>query len=268
MQERIEQNALELLHAIREHHPDIYAGAWYLGLVPATEKSAERDPREKRISKEGEEMLRRLLVSGAHYILVPFGSDSDLRRHGEKIASRGAKNAKKRAVVAVARKLSVLRRQVLRSPEVQRVDREAAEALHQLETGGLDFTPHGDGPTVVRVAKALRHREDPSRPECRVELAPRRLPVAHLAEHEGEENSVESVPFQRPLAKASLQDADVGYAFCLQPMLEKLEHRTLDVEGEDLPGRFYRSRDGNGQPPGTTACIQYPHAGSEAETLD
>ena len=107
MQDHIEQNALELLHAIREHHPDIYAGAWYLGLVPATEKSAERDPREKRISKEGEEMLRRLLVGSAHYILGPFGSDSDLRRHGQKIASRGAKNAKKRAVVAVARKLCV-----------------------------------------------------------------------------------------------------------------------------------------------------------------
>ena len=43
-----------------------------------------------------------------HYILGPFGSDSDLRRHGEKIAQRGAKNAKKRAVVAVARNLSVL----------------------------------------------------------------------------------------------------------------------------------------------------------------
>jgi transposase len=53
-------------------------------------------------------MLRRLLVSSAHYTLGPFGSDSDLRRHGEKIASRGGKNAKKRAVVAVARKLSVL----------------------------------------------------------------------------------------------------------------------------------------------------------------
>jgi transposase len=53
-------------------------------------------------------MLRKLLVSCAHYILGPFGSDSDLRRHGEKIASRGAKNAKKRAVVAVARKLAVL----------------------------------------------------------------------------------------------------------------------------------------------------------------
>jgi transposase len=80
----------------------------YLGLVPATDRSGDRDPREKRISKEGDEMLRKLLVGSAHYILGPFGSDSDLRRHGEKIASRGGKNAKKRAVVAVARKLAVL----------------------------------------------------------------------------------------------------------------------------------------------------------------
>src|SRR5215213_8747686 len=79
----------------------------YLGLVPARDQSGDRDP-QKRISKEGDEMLRRLLVGCAHYILGPFGSDSDLRRHGEKIASRGAKNAKKRAAVAVARKLSVL----------------------------------------------------------------------------------------------------------------------------------------------------------------
>jgi transposase len=79
-----------------------------LGLVPARDHSGDRDPREKHISKEGDEMLRRLLVGSAHYILGPFGSDSDLRRHGQKIASRGAKNAKKRAVVAVARKLSVL----------------------------------------------------------------------------------------------------------------------------------------------------------------
>jgi transposase len=79
----------------------------YLGLVPATARSGDRDP-QKRISKEGDEMLRKLLVGSAHYILGPFGSDSDLRRHGEKIASRGGKNAKKRAVVAVARKLAVL----------------------------------------------------------------------------------------------------------------------------------------------------------------
>jgi transposase len=79
----------------------------YLGLVPATDRSGDSDP-QKRISKEGDEMLRKLLVGSAHYILGPFGSDSDLRRHGEKIASRGGKNAKKRAAVAVARKLSVL----------------------------------------------------------------------------------------------------------------------------------------------------------------
>jgi transposase len=79
----------------------------YLGLVPARNQSGDRDP-QKRISKEGDEMLRKLLVSCAHYILGPFGSDSDLRRHGEKIASRGAKNSKKRAVVAVARKLAML----------------------------------------------------------------------------------------------------------------------------------------------------------------
>jgi transposase len=79
----------------------------YLGLVPATDRSGDRDP-QKRISKEGDQMLRKLLVGSAHYILGPFGSDSDLRRHGEKIASRGAKNAKKRAAVAVARKLAVL----------------------------------------------------------------------------------------------------------------------------------------------------------------
>src|SRR5215217_840578 len=77
----------------------------------------DRDP-QKRISKEGDEMLRKLLVSSAHYILAPFGSDSDLRRHGEKIASRGGKNAKKRAVVAVARKLSVLLHSLWVSGEV------------------------------------------------------------------------------------------------------------------------------------------------------
>jgi len=67
----------------------------YLGLVPARDQSGDRDP-QKRISKEGDEMLRKLLVGSAHYVLGPFGSDSDLRRHGEKIAARGGKNAKKR----------------------------------------------------------------------------------------------------------------------------------------------------------------------------
>jgi transposase len=87
----------------------------YLGLVPATDRSGDSDP-QKRISKEGDEMLRRLLVGSSHYILDPFGSDSDLRRHGEKIASRGGKNAKKWA--AVARKLSVLLHRLWISGEV------------------------------------------------------------------------------------------------------------------------------------------------------
>jgi transposase len=79
----------------------------YLGLVPASDQSGGSDP-QKHISKHGNKMMRKLLVSSAHYILGPFGEDSDLRRHGEKIASRGGKNSKKRAVVAVARKLTVL----------------------------------------------------------------------------------------------------------------------------------------------------------------
>jgi transposase len=89
----------------------------YLGLVPARDQSGDRDP-QKRISKEGDQMLRKLLVGSAHYILGPFGSDSDLRRHGEKIASRGGKNAKKRAAVAVARKLAVLLHSLWVSGEV------------------------------------------------------------------------------------------------------------------------------------------------------
>jgi transposase len=89
----------------------------YLGLVPGRDQSGDSDP-QKRISKEGDEMLRKLLVSCAHYILGPFGSDSDLRRHGEKIASRGGKNAKKRAAVAVARKLAVLLHSLWVSAEI------------------------------------------------------------------------------------------------------------------------------------------------------
>ena len=79
----------------------------YLGLVPGKDQSGDSDP-GKRISGEGDEMLRRLLVNSAQYILGPFAPDTDLRRHGEKIAASGGGNAKKRAVVAVARKLAVL----------------------------------------------------------------------------------------------------------------------------------------------------------------
>lgn len=79
----------------------------YAGLAPGERSSGDSDP-QQRISKKGDEMLRRLMVQSAHHILGPFGRDSDLRRHGLKIAERGGKNAKKRAVVAVARKLAVL----------------------------------------------------------------------------------------------------------------------------------------------------------------
>lgn len=79
----------------------------YLGLTPSRDQSGQSDP-QKGISKEGDRLMRRLLVQGGHYIMGPFGIDSDLRRHGQAIASRGGKNAKKRAAVAVARKLAVL----------------------------------------------------------------------------------------------------------------------------------------------------------------
>jgi transposase len=79
----------------------------FLGLQPGRRNSGKSEP-QMHISKEGDEYLRTLMVQGAHYILGPFGEDSDLRRWGQKLAARGGKNAKKRAVVAVARKLAVL----------------------------------------------------------------------------------------------------------------------------------------------------------------
>lgn len=53
-------------------------------------------------------MLRKLLTQSAHYTLGPFGPDSDLRRWGLGLAERGGAAAKKKAIVAVARKLAVL----------------------------------------------------------------------------------------------------------------------------------------------------------------
>jgi transposase len=81
-------------------------GAW-LGLVPTQRASGGSEP-QLRITKQGDGYLRHLLVNCAHYILGRFGPDCDLRRHGLAIAARGGKNAKKRAVIAVARKLAVL----------------------------------------------------------------------------------------------------------------------------------------------------------------
>lgn len=92
----------------------------YLGLTPRRADSGESSP-QLRISKAGDSTLRRLLVGSAQYILGPFGPDNDLRRFGHSIARRGGKNAKKRAAVAVARKLAVI--------------------LHRLWMTGEDFRP-------------------------------------------------------------------------------------------------------------------------------
>src|SRR3972149_11666527 len=69
----------------------------------------------------GDSYLRRLLVGSAQYILGPFGPDRDLSRWGLKLAERGGKNAKRRAIVAVARKLAIL--------------------LHHLWTNGVIYDP-------------------------------------------------------------------------------------------------------------------------------
>lgn len=79
----------------------------YVGLCPRQRSSGDQQP-QLGISKCGDQALRRYLVQAAHYILGPFGPDCDLRRHGLRISERGGKNAKKRAAVAVARKLAVL----------------------------------------------------------------------------------------------------------------------------------------------------------------
>lgn len=94
----------------------------FVGLTPGKDQSGEHDP-QKRISKAGDPFLRRLLVQCAQYILGPFGQDCDLRRWGLRLAERGGKIAKRKAVVAVARKLAVL--------------------LHRLWVSGKNFQPIG-----------------------------------------------------------------------------------------------------------------------------
>jgi transposase len=79
----------------------------YLGLQPRRRNSGQSEP-QMHISKEGDPYLRTLLVQGAQHILGPFGPDCDLRRWGLRLAERGGRNAKKRAIIATARKLAVL----------------------------------------------------------------------------------------------------------------------------------------------------------------
>ena len=89
----------------------------YLGLQPGRRKSGQSEP-QLHISKEGDPYLRTLLVQGAQHILGPFGVDCDLRRWGLKLAERGGRNGKKRAIVATARKLAVLLHHLWVSGEV------------------------------------------------------------------------------------------------------------------------------------------------------
>ena len=79
----------------------------FLGMTPRRDQSGQTD-KQLRITKAGNGYLRRLLVQCSQYILGHHGPECDLRRFGLKLAERGGKNAKRRAVVAVARKLGVL----------------------------------------------------------------------------------------------------------------------------------------------------------------
>lgn len=90
----------------------------YLGLRPRQKQSGERDP-QLGISKGGDKYLRKLLVQCAHHILGHWGKDSALRQWG--LSKSDGSSAKKRAVIAVARKLAVL--------------------LHRLWTTGEIFKP-------------------------------------------------------------------------------------------------------------------------------
>jgi transposase len=89
----------------------------FLGLTPKRDQSGETD-KPLSITKAGNTYLRRLLVTSAQYILGAFGPDCELRRYGERIASRGGKVAKRKAVVAVARKLAVMMHNIWKNKTV------------------------------------------------------------------------------------------------------------------------------------------------------
>jgi transposase len=125
-----------------DHVRDVGA---YVGLCPRRDQSGESDP-QLRISKRGDAYLRRLLVSAAHYILGPFGPASALRDYGLMLAADGTARAKKRAVVAVARKLCVLLLSLWKnqtvyqpypSPKPLRTQQSGTIALHRLQAPRL-----------------------------------------------------------------------------------------------------------------------------------
>jgi transposase len=99
----------------------------YLGLRPRQDQSGDVD-KQLRITKAGDSLLRKLLVQCAHRVLSDNGPDTDLKRWGLRLAERGGKAAKKRAVVAVARKLAVLLHRLWVTGEVYEPLRNAERA--------------------------------------------------------------------------------------------------------------------------------------------
>jgi transposase len=104
----------------------------YVGLRPKRSSSGESEP-QLRITKEGDVYLRKLLVQGAHCILGRRGPDTDLKRWGLRLCACGGKNAKKRALVAVARKLAILLHRLWVTAEVYEPLRnsQAGPAAHK-----------------------------------------------------------------------------------------------------------------------------------------
>lgn len=99
--------AFVLTIEVPERFPSSRAVGSYLGLRPRRDQSGDVD-RQLRITKSGDPFLRRLLLQCAHRVMDDRGPDCDLQRWGLRLAARGGALAKKRAVVAVARKLAVL----------------------------------------------------------------------------------------------------------------------------------------------------------------
>ena len=108
----------------------------YLGLKPKQRDSWKRSP-QLGITKAGDPLIRRLATQSAQYILGPFGRDSALRRWGLSLASHGGTNAKKRAVVAVARKLVVLMHRIWITQEAYDPMRGVSSALGRVNTDRL-----------------------------------------------------------------------------------------------------------------------------------
>jgi len=97
----------------------------FIGFFPKRDQSGKMD-KELKISKAGDKYLRRLLVGSAQYIMGPFGEECDLRAQGLKLAERGGRGAKKKAVVAIARKLAVIMLTIWRDESTYQPIRQAA----------------------------------------------------------------------------------------------------------------------------------------------